>query len=159
VRWKDLSVLTGEDVAKYVEGVCEDQIQPNGVDLTIGRLYKIVGPGQILKEKIILPEYMEVSPNEDGLYVLDNGTYIFQVRERVTVPLDAVGFCLPRSSLVRLGAYIGAALWDSGYSGFSRILLKVNNPIVIEKGARIVQFVLIKSKNVRSGYKGRYQNE
>ncbi|MEM3403396.1 MAG: deoxyuridine 5'-triphosphate nucleotidohydrolase [Nitrososphaeria archaeon] len=154
-----MSVLTGEDVAKYVEGVCEDQIQPNGVDLTIHKLFKIVGRGQILKDRVVLPEYVEVSPNDEGFYILNEGTYIFQVRERIIVPLNAVGFCLPRSSLVRLGAYIGAALWDSGYSGFSRILLKVNNPIVIEKGARIVQFILIRSKNVRSGYKGRYQNK
>jgi deoxycytidine triphosphate deaminase len=152
--------MTGKDTVKYVEGAEADQIQSNGVDLKIDKLFKIVGSGKIFKSSVVLPDYMEISTNDRGIYSLDKGVYIFQIKEKINVPLDAVGFCLPRSSLVRSGAYIGAALWDSGYVGFSRILLKVDNPLLIERGARIAQFILIKSrKKVKTGYNGRYQKE
>jgi len=152
--------MTGKDTAKYVEGVQADQIQSNGIDLTIDKLFKIIGSGKILKSSVVLPEYMEISPDDNEIYSLDNGVYIFQVKEKIRVPLDAVGFCLVRSSLLRMGTHIGAALWDSGYVGFSRILLRVDNPLSIERGARIVQLIFIRSeKKAKAGYKGRYQNE
>jgi len=152
--------MTGKDTAKHVEGAQVDQIQSNGVDLTIDKLFKIIGSGKILKSSVVLPKYMEISPDDKGTYSLDKGVYIFQIKEKISVPLDAVGFCLARSSLLRSGADIGAALWDSGYVGFSRILLRVDNPLLIERGARIAQFILIKSeKKVKVSYNGRYQKE
>ena len=155
-----MSVLRGKDVAKHVEGIQKEQIQSNGVDLTVDKMYKFLGTGKILRNNVELPEYVEVTPDEKGLYHLDKGIYLFQVREKVSVPLDSVGICLPRSSLIRMGVDIGAALWDSGYVGHSRILLKVDNPIIIERGSRIAQFILIRSyRKVGLGYKGRYQNE
>lgn len=155
-----MSAMIGEDIAKYILGAEADQIQSNGVDLTLDKLFKIIGSGKIFKNSVILPEYVEINPDKENFFSLDKGVYVFQVKEKISVPLDAVGFCLPRSSLVRMGAHIGAALWDSGYTGFSRILLKVDNSISIEKGARIVQFILIKSeKKAKVGYWGRYQKE
>jgi deoxycytidine triphosphate deaminase len=155
-----MSILSGEEVAKYVEGVGRDQIQLNGVDLTFDKVYKIVGSGKIFKGDVMLPDYVEVASGADGIYSLDRGVYLLQIREKISVPLDAVGFCLPRSSLVRMGVDIGAALWDSGYVGYSKVLLKVDNPVLLEKGSRIAQFILITSeRKAELGYRGRYQNE
>ncbi|MGQ9781992.1 MAG: deoxyuridine 5'-triphosphate nucleotidohydrolase [Nitrososphaeria archaeon] len=155
-----MSILSGEEVAKYVEGVVRDQIQPNGVDLTFDKVYRIIGAGKIMKDEVTLPDYVETFSDANGIYHLDKGVYILQIRERISVPLDAVGLCLPRSSLVRIGADIGAALWDSGYVGYSKILLKVDNPILLERGSRIAQFMLVRSiGKTEVGYRGRYQNE
>jgi len=155
-----LSVLSGKDTSMFVAGIEPNQIQPNGVDLTLDKVFTFSNSGTLLKDNVVLPDYSEEIPDTKGYYNLSKGVYIFQVKEKISVPLNAIGFCLPRSSLIRMGADIGAALWDSGYTGFSKILLRVENPIVIEKGARIVQFILIKSENeVNSGYSGRYQNE
>ncbi|MCX8188510.1 MAG: deoxyuridine 5'-triphosphate nucleotidohydrolase [Nitrososphaeria archaeon] len=155
-----MSVLAGNDVARFIEGISENQVQVNGVDLTVEKIFTIKGSGAILRDVVTLPEYVEVSCNERGQYFLDKGVYVVQVREKISIPLDAVGICFPRSSLVRMGAYVGSALWDSGYSGFSKVLLKVENSIVIEKGARFAQLVLVRcERKALEGYRGRYQNE
>ncbi|MEM0052803.1 MAG: deoxyuridine 5'-triphosphate nucleotidohydrolase [Nitrososphaeria archaeon] len=155
-----MSVLAGSDVARFIEGVSESQVQVNGVDLTVEKIFTFKGSGAVLKDSVSIPEYVEVSSDEKGRYFLDKGAYIVQVREKISIPLDTVGICFPRSSLIRMGVYVGSALWDSGYSGFSKVLLKVENPIVIEKGARFAQLVLVRcEKKALEGYKGRYQNE
>lgn len=152
--------MAGSDVARFIEGVNEGQVQVNGVDLTIDKIFIFKGSGAVLKDSVHLPEYVEVLCDDRGQYFLDKGVYVAQVRERISIPLDAVGMCFPRSSLVRMGVFVGSALWDSGYTGFSRVLLKVENPIIIEKGARFAQLVLVRcEKKALEGYRGRYQNE
>jgi len=155
-----MSVLSGEDVAVFLENVGRDQVQVNGVDLTVERVFKLHGVGEVLKDGVKLPDYVEVECDCEGRYVLERGVYVVQVREKISVPLDAVGICLPRSSLVRMGVHVGSALWDSGYVGYSRVLLNVLNPVVIERGARFAQLILIRcEKKAEEGYRGRYQNE
>ncbi|MBC7091709.1 MAG: deoxyuridine 5'-triphosphate nucleotidohydrolase [Nitrososphaeria archaeon] len=154
-----MSVLSGEDVANYLENISREQVQVNGVDLTVERIFRLNGVGIILCNDVRLPEYVEVKC-DNGKFFLEKGVYVVQVKERISIPLDTVGICLPRSSLVRMGVQVGSALWDSGYVGYSKILLNVGNPIIIEKGARFAQLVLIRcEKKANEGYRGRYQNE
>ncbi len=154
-----MSVLSGDDVANYLENVSREQVQVNGVDLTVERIFRLKGAGVILCNDVKLPEYVEVQCDE-GKFFLEKGVYVVQVKERISIPLDAVGICLPRSSLVRMGVQVGSALWDSGYVGYSKILLNVENPIIIEKGARFAQLILIRcERKADEGYRGRYQNE
>lgn len=154
-----MSVLSGKDVANYLENISREQVQVNGVDLTVERIFRLNGVGVISCNDVKLPEYVEVQCNE-GKFFLEKGVYVVQVKERISIPLDAVGICLPRSSLVRMGVQVGSALWDSGYVGYSKILLNVENPIIIEKGARFAQLILIRcERKANEGYGGRYQNE
>lgn len=155
-----MSVLSGKDVAKFLEQVGSEQIQLNGVDLTVDKIFRLNGVGIILKDTVKLPEYVEVSCDDKNQYFLGKGVYVIQVKEKISIPFDAVGICLPRSSLIRMGVQVGSALWDSGYVGYSRVLLNVENPIAIEKGARFAQLILIRcEKKVEEGYRGHYQNE
>lgn len=154
-----MSVLSGEDVASFLENISREQVQVNGVDLTVEKIFRLNGFGAILCDSVKLPEYFEVQC-DDGKFFLEKGVYVVQVREKISIPLDAVGICLPRSSLVRMGVQVGSALWDSGYVGYSKVLLNVENPIVIEKGARFAQLILIRcERKAKEGYRGRYQNE
>jgi len=61
-----------------------------------------------------------------------------------------------------MGATIQSALWDPGYEGRGVGLLIVMNPygIVLEKGARIAQFILMKmTEPPERVYRGSYQHE
>ena len=61
---------------------------------------------------------------------------------------------------MRMGAMIFTALWDPGYEGKGSSLLYVfnNEGVVIEKGARIAQLIVIKAQTEKK-YSGRYQYE
>jgi len=89
------------------------------------------------------------------------GYYLVRFNETVNMPLDLAAIGKPRSSLLRMGAFMVSAVWDPGYRGRSISLLAVGNPrgIRIKRGARIIQLVFIKVLGETTGYQGIYQGE
>lgn len=152
-------ILSGKEVAKFLENIKESQIQPSGVDLTVEKILALDGKGELLKENVILPRYKEL-PTNDNKWYLRPGIYIVTYEQIIRIPSEAAGIVLPRSSLMRMGAIIYTALWDPGYEGKGASLLQVVNPngVVIEKGARISQLILFRSE-AKEKYSGRYQGE
>lgn len=68
----------------------------------------------------------------------------------INIPKGYVGLILPRSSWTAKGLVCNTGVVDSGYTGTMKISF-VNNtkePIVIEKGSRVAQLVLIKLANL-----------
>jgi dUTP pyrophosphatase len=82
--------------------------------------------------------------------------------EIVNIPADAFAMGRTRSSLLRSGASVKTALWDSGYSGRSGSLMVVNNRagIHLQKNARIMQLVFFGlDEPAEMTYSGLYQDE
>ena len=82
--------------------------------------------------------------------------------EVVNIPADVFAIGRTRSSLLRSGAQIGTALWDSGYRGRSGSLLTVHHPDGLElvRGARILQLVFFQlAAPAERTYAGAYQDE
>ncbi|WP_277554873.1 deoxyuridine 5'-triphosphate nucleotidohydrolase [Halobaculum limi] len=148
---------SGANVAKNLSPLREDQVQPNGVDLTIESVYEQADAGRITREGKTVGDRIEVDP-EDGLYRLDPGAYVVKYGERLRVPEDHVGFVYPRSSLLRNSCMLNTAVWDAGYEGRGEGLLQVGHAIEIEPGARIAQFVLADADH-EGQYDGTYQGE
>jgi len=135
------------------------QVQPNGVDLTVRRIYKLDGTGFIGFQDKTLPDYVEIKWVNDRVE-LNPGAYIVEFNEVIEVPEDHIAMIFPRSSLLRMGCDLRGALWDSGYRGRSKSLLVVYNPIVLERNARVAQIVFFKIVgNVAKKYSGEYLNE
>ena len=156
-----MSVYPGRLVVRYIGGARVEQVQPAGVDLTVSEIYEFNEGGIISIERVKLPQYRLKDP-ENGRYALKPGTYLVRFGEVIKVPSDCIGIFLPRSSLLRMGATIQSALWDPGYEGRGVGLLIVMNPygIVLEKGARIAQFILMKmTEPPERVYRGSYQHE
>ncbi len=150
-------------LARYMEGYgdLEEQVQPAGFDLRVGEVMVPVEEGVLGRGERRIPGYEELEP-EDGWWRLGPGGYIIRFMEVVRVPRNAVGICLPRSSLLRMGATLNCAVWDPGYRGRGQALLTVLNPhgIRLERGARIAQMVYIKTTMPPSSlYRGTYQGE
>jgi len=150
-------IWAGKDVANWIKGIESNQVQPNGVDLTISEIYKFKDRGFLLKDRRKLPDY-EVLLGD--IWELQPGSYIVRYKELIVIPENAVGIVLPRSSLMRMGVTLYTAVWDSGYEGRGISLLNVLNPygIVLAKGSRISQIIFIEAKKWKK-YEGIFKGE
>lgn len=133
------------------------QQQPNGVDLTLGAVFRQTDTGVISREGKTVGDRSELSATDDR-YRLDPGAYVVRYGEPVRIPEDHVGFVYPRSSLLRNSCMLNTAVWDAGYEGVGEGLLQVGHPIEIEPGARIAQLVFARADHDGT-YDGSYQGE
>ncbi|SHG68388.1 deoxyuridine 5'-triphosphate nucleotidohydrolase [Halobaculum gomorrense] len=148
---------SGAVVADNVEPVTDEQIQPNGVDLTVDALYEQAQPGRITRDGKRVGDRIEIDP-EGGFYRLDPGAYVLRYGERLRIPDGHVGFVYPRSTLLRNSCMLNTAVWDAGYEGRGEGLLQVGHRIEIEPGARVAQFVLAEADH-EGNYDGTYHGE
>ena len=158
-----LALCTGNP--PLIEPFCPDQVQPNGVELTLAEVYRfseygvLPAPGEGERR---LPDSYVIKPNRDGWWHLDPGPYRIIYNEYVCIPAFLCAIARPRSSVLRMGASIETALWDSGYEGRSESLLVVQNAagFRVQRGARLIQLVFMTlGKNAGKTYEGRYRGE
>ncbi|RLF14875.1 MAG: deoxyuridine 5'-triphosphate nucleotidohydrolase [Thermoprotei archaeon] len=139
------------------------QLQPAGIDLTLGKVFKFTSMGIIdfSNEKRRIADVEEIPFSKDGYVDLPPGAYRIMFNEVVVVPKDCIAIALPRSSLMRSGATVITALWDPGYKGRSQGLLVVFNDkgIRLFKNARVAQLIFIRASGVSRSYEGTYQGE
>jgi len=140
----------------------EIQVSPNGVELSLHRVYHFEGPGTInfSNKERRLPTYREVTPNGDT-YHLPPGSYLVTYNETIRLPSDIIALGFPRSSLLRSGVTLESAVWDAGYQGRSRGLLIVHNPkgFVVKRNARLLHLVFFRLQRETQPYRGAYQDE
>jgi dUTP pyrophosphatase len=141
----------------------DQQLQPNGFDLTLESVWRMDGPGAIgaSNAERSIPERVPLAASADGWFVLSPGTYVIRFREVVALPLDVMAFGRPRSSLLRCGAAIHTAVWDAGYRGRSEALLVVyvESGVRLAVGARVLQLVFVRLETPTHAYAGTYQGE
>ncbi|WP_281195975.1 deoxyuridine 5'-triphosphate nucleotidohydrolase [Halorubrum sp. F4] len=152
---------SGESVAAALEAAGAtlepEQRQPNGVDLTVGTVFRQTEPGRIDRDGKRVGDRAEIEP-DDGAYRLDAGTYVVRYGEPVRIPEGHVGFVLPRSTLLRNSCTVDTAVWDAGYEGVGEGRLDVGHALDVEPGARIAQLVLARADH-EGTYDGDYQSE
>ena len=141
----------------------EEQVQPNGIDLTLREVALLQTSGKIAvnnKQRLV----SDLAPLLfDGLDFIDlmPSAYIITYNEIVHLPKNIMALATPRSSLLRCGVTVNTAVWDAGYSGRSQSLLVVYNPqgFRLQRNARIVQLVFFQLTGETEGYHGAYQGE
>ncbi len=154
--------LRGEDLGLL--GVARplgpDSIQPAGVDLSVWEVEVLEGRGSLGVKERTIPAGRPLETH-NGWWTLRAGTYRIRFKEVVSIPPGYIGFCWPRSSLLRMGAALHCAVWDPGYKGRGQALLVVYNEhgVSIERGARIAQLVLARVWGPSRTYSGAYQME
>jgi dUTP pyrophosphatase len=149
---------SGAFVAAQLAPVTDEQVQPNGVDLTLDAVFEQQNAGRIGVEGKTVGERRELDTDDSGSYSLAPGGYVARYAETIRVPDDHIGFIYPRSSLMRNSCMLHTAVWDAGYEGRGEGLLEVHHEIEIERGARIAQFVLADADHDGT-YDGDYQGE
>ncbi len=154
---------SGTFVAEHIAETTDEQIQPNGVDLTVEAVYEQRDSGRIGREAKEIGDRQRIESEQVGenvpeTYYLPRGVYIVQYGETVQIPEGHVGYIYPRSSLMRNSCMLNTAVWDAGYEGKGEGLLQVHHDIELERGARIAQLVLSKADHEET-YDGDYQGE
>ena len=161
---KDIKKLIQNDpplIEGYVD--LEQQLQPNGFDITLRDVAMLQNYGQIGVDNAQrrLPDLAPLIFDNQGFLELIPGTYIITYNEIVHIPTSLMALARPRSSLLRCGVNIGTAVWDAGYSGRSQSLMLVYNPqgFRVQQNARVAQLVFMTLSGETEGYSGKYQNE
>ncbi|ELZ58002.1 deoxyuridine 5'-triphosphate nucleotidohydrolase [Halorubrum hochstenium] len=153
---------SGAFVADHVDPLTDEQIQPNGVDLTVETVLEQREPGRISRDGKTVGDRRPVradTTGEDVEYVsLSPGGYVLQYAETISIPPGYVGFIYPRSSLMRNSCMLDTAVWDAGYTGKGEGLLEVHHDVELERGARVAQLVLAEADHEET-YDGSYQGE
>jgi dUTP diphosphatase len=158
-------VLSGDEIRELrLLGIDQGLIQPNGVDLSLDAVWRLLGWGVLGRSNADrrLPERALLEFGPDGWLDLPPGGYGIRYAEEVALPADCGGLCFPRSSLLRMGLTVPTAVWDAGYTGRGEGWLEVSNPhgVRLQRGARIVQLVVFRlSRPAAAGYAGAYQHE
>ncbi|MFQ5996913.1 MAG: deoxyuridine 5'-triphosphate nucleotidohydrolase [Dehalococcoidales bacterium] len=141
----------------------EQQVQPNGFDLTLREVALLQSAGRITVENSqrLVSELAPLVFDGMGFIDLMPGAYVITYNEIVHLPKNIMALATPRSSLLRCGVMINTAVWDAGYSGRSQSLLIVYNPqgFRLQRNARIVQLVFLRLTQQTEGYRGAYQKE
>jgi dUTP pyrophosphatase len=141
----------------------EEQVQPNGIDLTLREIALLQSSGKIAvsdSQRLV----SDLAPLVfDGLGFIDliPGAYIITYNEIVHLPKNVMALARPRSSLLRCGVTVNTAVWDAGYSGRSQSLMVVYNShgFRLQRNARLVQLVFLRLTEETEGYHGAYQRE
>jgi dUTP pyrophosphatase len=141
----------------------EEQLQPNGIDLTLRDIALLQSSGRITVQNSqrLLPELAPLVFDGMGFIDLMPGAYIITYNEIIHLPKNIMALARPRSSLLRCGVNVGTAVWDAGYSGRSQSLMVVYNPqgFRLQKNARIIQLIFFRLGQKTEGYQGIYQGE
>ncbi|MCU4743776.1 deoxyuridine 5'-triphosphate nucleotidohydrolase [Natronoglomus mannanivorans] len=154
---------SGTFVADHVSPTTDEQVQPNGVDLTVDIVFEQRDPGRIttdgkeIGDRVARPLEQREQKAPDTYY-LPEGSYVVRYGERIRIPEEHVGFVYPRSSLMRNSCMLNTAVWDAGYEGRGEGLLQVHHDVELERGARIAQLVFAAADH-QDVYDGSYQGE
>jgi len=157
-------ILSGDEIDLLVKRVVSvdsgEQKQPAGFDVTVSNIQSFPrtkftlgiekGENSALTQVLSDGSYFDLAP----------GAYFVELNEITTIPPDAIGILLPRSTLLRNGLDVRTALFDPGYSGQPKVMLVCHRPARIQKFSRIGQLIILKSdREFPSKYSGRYQGE
>jgi dUTP pyrophosphatase len=141
----------------------DDQVQPNGFDLTLGEVAALESEGVIglSNSQRVISASAPLVFGGDGFLMLKPGPYTITFNEIVYLPKNIMALGYPRSSLLRCGVTIYNAVWDAGYTGRSRALMVVHNSygFHVQKDSRVDQLVFFELGEETEGYNGAYQGE
>lgn len=158
-------ILSGDEIDPLVKKVLStdsgEQKQPAGFDVTVNNIHSFPRTRFTLGiEKGVNSALIQVPVTDGDYFDLEPGAYFVELNEITTIPPDAIGILLPRSTLLRNGLDVRTALFDPGYSGQPKVMLVCHRPARVQKFSRIGQLVVLKSdREFSSKYSGRYQGE
>ena len=166
------AVLTRDDIKKLlgkspplVEGLlnAEQQLQQNGIDLTIRDIALLASAGRMgaAADDRSISRATPLDFDSLGYVELLPGPYIITFNEIVHLPRNIMALGRPRSSLLRCGVTVGTAVWDAGYEGRSQALLIVHHRsgFRLQQNARVAQLVFFCLTSDTEAYHGKYQHE
>lgn len=150
--------IMGPNSRSTLSNVEEGDVQPNAVDLRLGKVFKI-------KEELfeVSNDYKkhrgtdyELKPDPEGYFNLEPGHYEVVMENIVHVGENEAGWVITRSTLNRNGIFLTSGLYDSGYHGVMAGVMHVTiGHARIKQGTRIGQYLSFDAEALHS-YDGSY---
>lgn len=156
-------ILSGNEIRKLaqekalLENYEDKNIGGAGVDLRVGKYYRLKSPAKLGVNERELPkieeitsEWIEVKPSE---YIL------VETIEKVNMPADIAAWMRHRSTLQRSGVGLLTALIDPGYKGTLTFGLRNfgEHTFKLQRGTRVGQIIFEKMSGAGKEYDGKYQ--
>lgn len=149
--------IMGEESTSGLTNVDSSCVQPNAVDLRVGKIF-LIRPKTftISEDEKVHRGSVELRPNAEGWFVLEAGSYEVVMDHIITVGEGEAGWVITRSTLNRNGVFLTSGLYDTGYEGVMAAVMHVTcGPMRIKQGTRIGQYISMKSENIGK-YEGSY---
>lgn len=149
--------IMGSDSRSKLTNVKEGDVQPNAVDLRLGKVFKISQSTFIIdeKDKKHRGSY-EMLPDREGYYNLPEGHYEVVMDNMIVVGDKEAGWVITRSTLNRNGVFLTSGLYDSGYDGVMAGMMHVTcGPMRVQRGTRIGQYLSFNAEALHK-YEGSY---
>lgn len=153
----EMKHIMGSDSRSTLTNVQEGDVQPNAVDLRLGKVFKMSQSTFIIdeKQKVHRGSY-EMKADGQGYYNLPEGHYEVVMENMIVVGDKEAGWVITRSTLNRNGVFLTSGLYDSGYDGVMAGMMHVTcGPMRIQKGTRIGQYLSFNAEALHS-YNGSY---
>lgn len=149
--------IFGPESKSTLTNVQEGDVQPNAVDLRLGKVFAIKNNlFEISEEEKIHRGSTEISPDTDGWFDLPVGTYEVVMENIINVGEGEAGWVITRSTLNRNGVFLTSGLYDSGYHGVMAGCMHVEvSRMRIKKGTRIGQYLSFNAEALHK-YDGSY---
>lgn len=149
--------IMGPESKSTLTNVQEGDVQPNAVDLRLGKVFRISPAEFVLSEHMKLHRGThEIHPDADGWYELQPGSYEVAMENIIHVGEGEAGWVITRSTLNRNGVFLTSGLYDSGYHGIMAGVMHVNvGPVRIQRGTRIGQYLSFNAEALHQ-YDGSY---
>ena len=149
--------IMGPNSTSSLTNVQEQDVQPNAVDLRLGKVF-LIRPNTftIDEDQKIHRGSVEITPGKDGYYTLVEGHYEVVMENIIEVGENEAGWVITRSTLNRNGVFLTSGLYDTGYRGVMAGVMHVScGPMRIKPGTRIGQYVSFNAESLHK-YDGSY---
>ena len=149
--------IMGESSKSTLTNVQEGDVQPNAVDLRLGKVFAIKDNlFQVSNEEKKHRGTDEVKPDHEGYYNLKPGHYEVVMENIINVGEGEAGWVITRSTLNRNGVFLTSGLYDSGYHGVMAGVMHVTiGQARIKQGTRIGQYLSFNAEALHK-YDGDY---
>lgn len=138
----------------------EEQIQQNGIDLTLGSISKIDWINTLTKDIRSHADRIplwDLAKDWDIILTLAPGQYEILYNETFDIPNWYAAFIYSRSTLIRGWNFLASGLYDAGFKWIGGWVLHITQPTTIQLWVRVGQVVFW---NAEEGdlYTGIYNN-
>lgn len=149
--------IMGSDSRSTLTNVQPDDVQPNAVDLRLGKVFKLAqSTFKIDEQQKVHRGSYELQPDAQGYYNLPEGHYEVIMDNKIVVGEGEAGWVITRSTLNRNGVFLTSGLYDTGYDGVMAGMMHVMvGPMRIARGTRIGQYLSFNAESLHK-YDGDY---
>jgi len=168
-------MIIGEKNLKKLFPNFEKDIDGNGIDLRVGKLYENIETNKVvgcIDDEKYLPKLKEVGLEFSGMPLIPNTElseyyrlkpltyYTIEIDREIYIPHTYTQMYEIRSTFARCGLILSKGVGDDGFNGTLRFGLfnATRNYVYIGKNERIVQAITFKNDGTTSYYDGSYQD-